>query len=357
MESHALDGDLKKAYRKLAMDNHPDRNPENSEAEERFKEAAEAYEVLRDPEKRRIYDQYGHEGLQGTGFSGFEDIFSSFTDIFDDFLGGSRGRSRGGPEAGRDLRYDLEIDFLDAASGKELEISIPRLESCDTCDGQGTLSDKGPSVCPSCEGAGQVYQSRGFFRLATTCPNCRGEGRVITDPCDDCFGAGRVEKERKVLLKIPPGVDTGSRLLLRGEGEAGGKGGARGNLYVVIHLSPHEFFEREGDQVFCRIPVSMVDAALGVEVEVPTLEGTADLKIPKGTQNGRMLKIRNAGFPRLRGSGRGDQIISVDVETPTSMTKRQEELLREFSDIEEEKGEKKQSFFDKAAEKLKEALA
>jgi len=378
--------ELKKAYRKLALQYHPDRNPGDPEAEEHFKEAAEAYEVLHDPEKRQLYDQFGHAGLQGTGFQGFrgfDDIFSSFTDIFEDFFGNGRRSRANRPAAGRDLRYDLTLDFIDAAKGREMELAVPRLETCEECGGAGTTSGSGPQVCSTCQGSGQVYQTRGFFRLGTTCPTCRGQGQIIVDPCPSCRGEGRVRQERKVLLRVPPGVDTGSRLLLRGEGEGGHLGGPRGDLYVVIHVKPHDFFEREGDHVLCRIPVSMVDAALGAEIEVPTLlDGSQKLAVPKGTQSGRMLHFKGMGFPHLRGVGRGDQIMEVQVLTPTNLTRRQEELLREFandgrsdrnaskSDEDEprpdedkpkktagrKRSKKKQSWVGKAADMVKEAL-
>lgn len=347
--------EIKKAYRKLALQHHPDRNPGDKEAEERFKEAAEAYEVLHDQEKRRIYDQFGHDGLQGTGFNGFggfEDIFSSFGDLFEDFFGGGR-RRRSGPSRGADLRYDLEIDFLEAASGKETELVIPRDENCDACGGTGAETD-GRQVCPGCLGQGQIFQNRGFIRLAQTCPKCGGAGQIITDPCSECSGRGRIRREKTVAVRIPAGVDTGSRLRLRGEGEGGGLGGPPGDLYVVIHVRPHEFFEREGDHVICRVPVSIVDACLGGDIDVPTLAGSRTLKIPKGTQNGEVLRFRNEGFPSLRGFGRGDQIMEIQVEIPTKLSKRQEELLREFA--EEERRKDKRSWAQKAREKVKEAL-
>jgi len=379
---HGASGEeLKKAYRKLALQYHPDRNPGDPEAEGRFKEAAEAYEVLHDPEKRQLYDQFGHAGLQGTGFQGFQgfdDIFSSFTDIFEDFFGNGRRSRANRPAAGRDLRYDLTLDFFDAAKGREMELAVPRLEACEECHGTGTTSGSGPQVCSTCHGSGQVYQTRGFFRLGTACPTCRGQGQVIVDPCARCRGEGRVKQERKVLLRVPAGVDTGSRLLLRGEGEIGHLGGPRGDLYVVIHVEPHDFFEREGDHLLCRIPVSMVDAALGGEIEVPTLlNGQQRLAIPKGTQSGKMLRFKEMGFPNLRGGGRGDQIMEIQVLTPTHLTKRQEELLREFTQAgqDAERGEpriegdgqkkatpgrkrskKKQSWVGKAADMVKEAL-
>jgi len=349
--------EIKKVYRKLALKYHPDRNPGDKEAEEKFKEAAEAYEVLHDPEKRQLYDQFGHEGLQGAGFQGFhgfEDIFSSFSDIFDDFFGTGRRRSRSWSVPGQDLRYDLEIDFEDVATGKEIELRIPRLEICSACEGSGARSGTRPQICPTCQGLGQVNQTRGFFRLSTTCPRCGGQGKVINDPCPECQGRGRVEQEKVVSLRIPPGVDTGSRLRLHGEGEAGGQGGPNGDLYVVIHVRPHEFFEREGDHIICRIPVSMADATLGAQIEVPTLNGNRKLAIPKGTQNGEVLSLKGAGFPSLRGRGRGDQIMEIKVLTPVDLTKRQEGLLKEFALLEQEK--KKRSWMDKAADKVKEAL-
>jgi molecular chaperone DnaJ len=356
----AADEDIKKAYRQLALKYHPDRNPGDKEAEENFKEAAEAYEVLRDHEKKQLYDQFGHEGLQGAGFKGFggfDDIFSSFSDIFEDFFGASRRRSRNGPLAGRDLRYDLEIDFLDAYHGKTTELEIPRMETCESCSGQGTHSERGPEICPTCQGQGQVFQSKGFFQLSTTCPRCRGEGQIITDPCPDCHGQGRVQQQKTVSLRIPPGVDTGSRLRLRGEGEAGQRGGPSGDLYVVIYLKPHGFFEREGDHVFCRIQASMVDAALSNEIEVPSLEGSRPLFIPKGTQTGKILRFKGAGFPSLRGRGNGDQIMEIQVQVPTKLSDRQIELLKEFAELEGKKNNsKKHSWIDKAAEKVKEAL-
>ncbi|MEW5723691.1 MAG: molecular chaperone DnaJ [Thermodesulfobacteriota bacterium] len=350
--------EIKKAYRQLALKCHPDRNPDDRQAEELFKEAAEAYEVLRDPEKKRIYDQFGHAGLQGTGFSGFsgfEDIFSAFGDLFGDFFGSSR-RRRSGPQRGRDLRYDLEIEFLEAAAGKTVEFTIPYEDNCPSCQGSGS-ADGRLQVCPTCGGQGQVYQSRGFIRLATTCPVCRGQGQVLTDPCPECQGQGRLVRQKTVSAKIPPGVDTGSRLRLRGEGESGRLGGPPGDLFLVIYVKPHDFFEREGDHVICRIPISLVDAALGTEIEVPTLFGSRTLKIPKGTNNGDILRFRGEGFPNLHGYNRGDQIMEIGVLTPTHLSKRQEELLREFAELEKEKKKKNnQSWTKRAAAKVKEAL-
>ena len=351
--------EIKKAYRKLAMENHPDRKPGDKDAEELFKEGAEAYEVLRDPEKRRIYDQYGHEGLSGTGFSGFggfEDVFSSFGDLFEEFFGGGRRRrQQAGPARGRDLRYDIEIEFMEAAFGKDAELDIPREEDCQTCDGTGS-ADGTRQTCATCGGRGQVYQSRGFIQLATTCPTCGGAGRTVTNPCEECRGRGRVEKSKKVAVHIPAGVDTGSRLRLRGEGEPGRLGGPAGDLYVVIHVKDHELFHRDGDHVFFSLPISMVDAALGAEVEVPTLNGEKTLKIPKGVNTGELLRFRGEGFQNLRGYGHGDQVMEIKVITPSKLTKKQEALLREFAAIEKEKNQKK-SWTQKATDLVKEALA
>ncbi|MEW6261608.1 MAG: molecular chaperone DnaJ [Thermodesulfobacteriota bacterium] len=349
--------EIKKAYRTMALKYHPDRNSGDKKAEELFKEAAEAYEVLHDDEKRQLYDRYGFEGLQRTGFSGFggfEDIFSSFGDLFEEFFGGTRRWQKSGPRRGRDLRYDLEIEFTDAATGKEVELNIPREENCEECHGSGSSSGQ-RQICTSCGGQGQIYQNKGVFRLATTCPTCGGQGRVVTDPCRACRGRGRVERTRTVSVRVPPGVDTGSKLRLRGEGEAGSLGGPAGDLYVVIHLRPHELFQRQDDHVICRIPISMVDATLGAEIEVPTLSGTRKLKIPKGINNGELLRFRSEGFPNLRGYGRGDQIMEIAVLTPNNLTKRQEEILREFAALEKEKKEKK-SWTKKAKEMMAEAL-
>jgi molecular chaperone DnaJ len=334
----ARDDEIKKAYRKLALQYHPDRNPGDREAEERFKEAAEAYEVLRDPQKRELYDLYGHEGLRGTGFTGFrgfEDIFSSFSDIFEDFFGfgsGVRRRGRVYAEPGADLRYDLAISFENAAFGTEIEIEVPKTAMCSVCEGSGATPGTSPSQCPHCQGTGQVTHSQGFLVISTTCSHCRGEGSFITDPCKECTGTGRVKKQKKINLTIPGGVDTGSRLRIQGEGEPGLHGGPPGDLYVVIHVEPHEFFEREGDDIYCQIPISFPQAALGTRVEIPTLEGTQPLDVPPGTDSGEVFRIRRGGVKHLRGSGRGDQIIQIVVKTPKRLTKRQKELLEEFAE-------------------------
>lgn len=332
----ASDEEIKKSYRKLAMKYHPDRNPGDKEAEEAFKDAAEAYEVLRDPQKRQMYDQFGHEGLKGTGFrgfSGFEDIFSSFGDIFEDFFGFGTRRGRTAARKGADLRYDLELSFIDAAFGKETAIEVPRSIQCDTCMGKGTKPGTYPVNCPGCQGRGQVTRSQGFFSISTTCPHCHGEGRIITDPCGDCRGTGRVKRKKKVSVKIPGGVEDGSRLRLRGEGEEGEMGGVPGDLYVVLHIEPHPFFEREGSDIICQVPISFTQAALGAEIEIPTLEGMKKINVPRGTQSGHILHLKGQGTYRLRGMGRGDQIVQIIVKTPTKLTKRQEELLKEFTGI------------------------
>lgn len=334
---NATEEEIKKAYRKLAMQYHPDRNPGDKEAEEKFKLASEAYEVLRDPQKREIYDHYGIEGLKGTGFTGFrgfEDIFSTFSDIFEDFFGfGTSTRRRTRPRQGADLRYDLKISFYDAAFGKETEIEIPKNVTCDTCNGTGIKPGTRPVVCPLCKGRGQVTRSQGFFTISTTCSQCHGEGQYIPHPCKECRGAGKVKKKKKIQISIPPGVDSGSKLRIRGEGEEGERGGPPGDLYVFIYVEPHEFFTREGDDLVCQVPISFPQAALGAEIEVPTLDGKRTLTIPRGIESGEFLKIKGEGFPRLKGSGRGDLIVQILVKTPKNLTKRQEELLREFEEI------------------------
>jgi molecular chaperone DnaJ len=338
IERNATEDEIKKNYRKLAMQYHPDKNPGDKEAEEKFKEAAEAYEVLSDREKRDIYDRFGHEGLNGIGFkgfSGFDDIFSSFSDIFEDVFGFGTGRprSRTVQRSGADLRYDLKISFIDAAFGTSKDIEVSKFEQCRVCDGIGAAPGTSPETCRQCSGRGQVSKSSGFFTISTTCPQCRGQGRVITKPCTNCKGTGRAKIRKTVHLKIPAGVETGSRLRLRGEGEEGVYGGPNGDLYVFIHSEEHEFFERRDHDIYCRIPISFVQATLGATIEVPTLNGTEKLKIPKGTQSGTTFRLRGKGVPHLRGFGRGDQIVEAVVKTPTNLSRRQEELLREFAKL------------------------
>jgi len=337
----ATDDQIKKSYRKIAMQYHPDRNPGDKEAEEKFKIASEAYEVLRDPEKRDIYDRYGIEGLKGTGFTGFrgfEDIFSTFGDIFEDFFGfGTTGRRRTRARPGADLRYDLKISFYEAAFGKEAEIEIPKNVPCEVCSGTGAKPGTYPTHCPNCKGTGQVTRSQGFFTISTTCSQCRGEGNIISHPCKECRGHGKVRKTRKIQIKIPPGVDTGSKIRIRGEGEEGEKGGPPGDLFVFIYVEAHDFFSREGDEIVCQIPISFPQAALGTEMEVPTLTGKRNLDIPKGIESGQILRIKGEGFPRTRGYGRGDQIVQIIVKTPNNLTKRQEEILKEFEGLSKKK--------------------
>jgi molecular chaperone DnaJ len=338
---NATDNELKAAYRKLALKYHPDRNPNDQTAEEKFKEAAEAYEVLRDPQKRSLYDQYGHAGLENTGFhgfGGFEDIFSSFGDIFEDFFGfTSRRRSRSRAMPGADLRYDMSLDFMEAVFGSETEIEIDKRQTCNECGGSGCETGTEPESCRHCGGTGQVSRSQGFFTVRTTCPTCRGNGQVIPSPCPKCRGTGQVMASKKVAVKIPAGVDHGSRLRLTGEGEPGVFGGPPGDLYVFIHVQPHEFFQRQDTDIICEIPISFVQAALGDKISVPTLNGKKNLEIPKSTQPGDIFYFRGEGIPSLRGRGRGDQIIQVAIKTPTHLTKKQEALLRDFAKLESKK--------------------
>jgi len=335
---NATDSEIKAAYRKLALKYHPDRNPENKEAEENFKEAAEAYDVISDPQKRNIYDQFGHQGLEGTGFSGFrgfEDIFSSFGDIFEDFFGfGSSRRSRSRAQRGADLRYDMTLSFMEAAFGTETEINVRKMDICLDCSGAGSKPGTQPETCPQCGGAGQVSRSQGFFTVRTTCHTCQGSGQIISNPCPECRGTGQIQVNKNVAVKIPAGVDSGSRLRLTGEGEAGVYGGPQGDLYVFIHVEPHDFFGRDNTNVICSIPVSFIQASLGDKITVPTLTGEKTLEIPKGTQPGDIFRFRGEGIPSLRRKSRGDQIIQVAIKTPTHLTKKQEALLKEFARLE-----------------------
>ncbi|MFV0438972.1 MAG: molecular chaperone DnaJ [Desulfopila sp.] len=351
---NAPNSEIKKAYRKLAMQYHPDRNPDNREAEEKFKECTEAYEVLIDEKKRQIYDTYGHDGLKNSGYSGpgnFEDVFSSFGDIFGDlfgFGGGGRSRSRrDGPIAGNDLRFDVNITFMESVHGVAKEVELRRRDTCWTCEGSGSRPGYPRKPCPVCGGRGQVIRSQGFFQVSSPCPQCHGEGDVITEPCVDCDGAGLVEKSKLVSIKIPAGVDNGARMRLRGEGEGGRKGGTAGDLYVVVHVEAHDFFIREGDTIFARLPVSMVDAALGKEIEVPTVHGKKKLTIPAGSQSGERFTLKNEGVARLRGGGRGNMIVELQVRTPTKLCEEQKAVLREFDALCQKHGqaEEHEGFF------------
>ena len=336
----ASEEEIKRAYRRLALKYHPDRNPGDKEAEEKFKEAAEAYEVLRDPEKRQIYDRFGHEGLEGkgfTGFSGFEDIFSTFGDIFEEFFGftSSRGR-RSRPRQGNSLRYDLKITLEEAFFGKEEKIVFHKLAPCDSCGGSGLRPGTQPEICPTCQGRGQVVRSQGFFQISSTCPTCKGNGQIIRDPCPECQGAGKVRVERTINVRIPPGVDTGSQLRLRGEGEPGEYGGPPGDLYVVIHVEEHPFFKREGDDLMCEVPISFVQAALGDTIIIPGLgnnDGT-ELHIPAGSQPDDILKLPGKGMPSMTRRKRGDLYVKLIVKIPTKLSAKQRELLEEFAKTE-----------------------
>ena len=337
----AGDEELKKAYRRLAIQFHPDRNPGNKEAEERFKEINEAYQVLSDPDRRAQYDRFGHAAFQGPqggpgGFGGF-DFSQGFEEVFSDIFGDlftSRGRTRSRARRGDDLRYDLEVEFEEAARGTEKTIKFQRLTTCDGCNGtRAKNGSAGARQCPNCRGTGQVRTQQGFFSISTTCPQCRGEGQTISDPCPKCQGQGRIRKAESLAVKIPPGVDNGSRLKLRNEGEAGFGGGPSGDLYVVIHVKEHALFVRQDNDVIIEVPISFPQAALGTEIEVPTLEGKVHLKIPAGTQSGKVLRLKGKGIIDLHGYGRGDQLVRVTVETPRSLSTRQRELLEEFAQL------------------------
>lgn len=348
--------DIKKAYRRLAMKYHPDRNPDDAEAEANFKEVKEAYEIVSDSEKRAAYDRFGHAGVDpqagfgggGAGGASFSDIFG---DVFGDiFGGGGGGRGRGGAQRGSDLRYTLELDLEEAVRGTSVEIKVPTLEMCNVCDGTGAKKGTTPVTCTTCGGAGQVRMQQGFFAVQQTCPACRGTGKIIKDPCTNCHGQGRVEKEKTLSVKIPAGVDTGDRVRLAGEGEAGAAGGPSGDLYVQIAVRDHSIFVRDGKDLYCEVPISFPDAALGGELEVPTLEGRVKLKIPMETQTGKLFRMRGKGVMPVRGGAPGDLLCRVVVETPVKLSKRQKELLKEFQTSLEDKGDhhspRKSSWFD-----------
>lgn len=349
--------DIKKAYRKLAVKYHPDRNPEDSKAEELFKEASEAYEVLSDDKKRQAYDQFGFAGVEGMGgggggaqdfssaFRDFEDIFGDFGDIFGSFFGGGgggggrrRGSSRTSAQRGADLRYNLDISFKDAVFGTKVEISYERHVTCPSCGGNGAETGSGRKVCPTCGGSGQVRRSSGFFSIASPCPTCNGEGYIIENPCDMCKGNGVISKPQKLKVTIPPGIESGKRINIPGQGDAGPNGGPAGDLFVYVRVKPHEYFERHGNDIYCVIPITFTQAALGAEIMVPTLEGKkVKVKVPSGTQNGKILRLKNEGVPHLHNSNRrGDLYIKVRVEVPKKMSSRGKELLKELSELEGE---------------------
>lgn len=341
----ATEQEIKSAYRRLAVKHHPDKNPGDAAAEEKFKEAAEAYSVLSDAEQRRRYDRFGHAGVSSgagagswgaPGFGGIEDILGDLFGFGDVFGTGGRGGSRRASTAqrGADLRYDLEISLEDAAAGMTAQLRIPRLETCDKCKGSGAAEGTQPETCQTCSGAGQVRYQQGFFSVARTCGTCRGTGRVVKTPCDVCKGAGRVEREKAMEVKIPAGVETGSRLRIAGEGESGTQGGGPGDLYVVIHVSEHERFERQGSNLYLSVPINFSQAALGAEVTVQTLSGQQQVKIPAGTQTGTVFRLKGQGMPVLGGRGRGDLFVAVTVVTPTTLTREQRRILEELAQVE-----------------------
>ncbi|HUE80524.1 MAG TPA: molecular chaperone DnaJ [Pyrinomonadaceae bacterium] len=338
----ATDQEIKSAYRRLAMRYHPDKNPNDSSAEEKFKEAAEAYSVLADPEQRRRYDRFGHAGVSSgagpgwgaPGFGGIEDILGDLFGFGDVFGGGRAGSRRSAAQRGADLRYDLEITLEEAAEGMTPQLRIPRLETCESCNGAGTAPGTQPESCATCGGTGQVRYQQGFFSVARTCHGCRGAGRIIKDPCNECQGTGRIEREKQMEVKIPAGVETGSRLRVQGEGEAGTYGGPSGDLYVVIHVAEHEQFERQGSNLYSSLPITFAQAALGADTTVKTLDGEERLKIPTGTQTGTVFRLKGKGMPVLGGRGRGDLFVAVTVVTPTSLTREQRKLLEQLAMVE-----------------------
>lgn len=340
----ATETEIKAAYRKLAVQHHPDKNPGDSAAEDKFKEAAEAYSVLSDAQKRAAYDRFGHaaagaaggQGFDPSGYSNIEDIFDlfGFGEMFGGRAGAGGGR-RSNVQRGADLRYDLEITLEEAAAGKEEKLNIPRLEKCDVCEGKGAEKGTQAETCITCQGSGQTRYQQGFFSVMRTCPNCAGKGQIIKNPCKNCGGAGRVEKEKTLEIKIPAGVETGSRLRVSGEGEGGAGGGSAGDLFVVIHVAEHENFERQGANLYSAVPVTFAQAALGAEIKVKTLDGEEDLKIPAGTQTGTVFRVKSKGMPALGGRGRGDLFVATTLITPKTLTKEQRKLLEQLAEIED----------------------
>ncbi|HBM41582.1 MAG TPA: molecular chaperone DnaJ [Sulfitobacter sp.] len=352
--------EIKKGYRTKAKELHPDRNADNPNAEAQFKEANEAYEVLKDPEKKAAYDRYGHAafeggmggGHRGGGFGGggqgdFSSAFSDvFDDLFGDFMGGQRGGGGRRAARGADLRYNLGITLEDAYRGMQKSINVPTSVACDSCNGSGSEGGAEPTTCPTCSGMGKVRAQQGFFTVERTCPTCSGMGQIVKNPCKSCRGAGRVEKDRALSVNIPAGVETGTRIRLAGEGEAGMRGGPSGDLYIFIEVQDHKLFERDGPNLFCRVPVSMSTAALGGSIEVPTIDGgRGRVQIPAGSQSGRQMRLRGKGMPPLRGGGTGDMIIELAVETPVNLTSRQKELLQEFEKESSNNNPESSSFF------------
>jgi molecular chaperone DnaJ len=367
VERAASDEEIKKAYRKLAVKYHPDKNPGDKAAEEKFKELGEAYEALNDPQRRAAYDQYGHAafdpraraGAGGFRGGGFHDPFEIFREvfgggggggsIFDELFGGGERADPTGPQRGSDLRYDLEIDFEEAALGCEKEVTVTKLEACESCRGSGAEAGSSTKICSTCGGRGQVLSSRGIFSIAQTCPRCEGAGRVVEKPCRTCRGAGRREKASRITIRIPAGVDNAARLRSAGNGEGGVRGGPPGNLYVVLHVRPHEIFEREGDDLLCEMPISFVQAALGAELEVPTLAGTAHIRIPAGTQPGTLFRLKGKGVKNVQGHGQGDLHVRVNVEVPEHLNASQRAKLQEFGELcDANVNPRSRSFFEKA---------
>jgi len=349
--------ELKSSFRKLALQYHPDKNPGDKKAEESFKELSEAYEVLSDAEKRARYDRFGHQAPGGFGPSPFETGFGGanindiFEGIFGDIFGGGGRRGRSSRQRGRDLRYNLETTFQEAAFGTEAKVKIPRHRNCETCHGSGAKPGTGPKTCPTCNGAGELRLTQGFFQIARPCNHCGGTGKVITDPCATCRGSGKVEEESVLTVKVPPGVDTGTRLKLTGEGEPGENGGPPGDLYVVVQVQEHPIFIREDTEVICEVPIGFTQAALGATIEVPTLDGKVKMKIPSGTQSGKVFRLRGKGIPHLNGYQRGDQHVRVTVEVPQKLTRKQRELLEQFAAVSgEETHPQAKSFLEKVRE-------
>lgn len=350
----ASESEVKKAYRKAALQFHPDRNPGDTAAEESFKEASEAYEVLMDGQKRQIYDQYGHQGLSGQGFSGFQDvndIFSSFGNVFEDFFGfGGGGGGRTRQRRGADLRYDLQIDLRDAVFGVEKEIEFEREAPCGTCDGTGAKSKEHIKTCQTCGGAGQVRRSQGFFSVATTCPTCHGRGQVIAEECGDCHGKGVQSEKKKLSVNIPAGVDHGMKLRVSGEGEGGSAGAPRGDLYVVLHVKDEKGIERDGVHIIKEVKIGIAQATLGSKFKIETLDGEKEIEIPAGSQYGDSIRLTGLGVPRLRGSGRGDFYVHLKVIVPSKMNKEQKEAMQQFAKASDESVKESSGFFQKIFE-------
>lgn len=361
VQKGASGDEIKRAYRRKAKELHPDRNKDDPTAEARFKEVNEAYEILKDADKKAAYDRFGHAAFDGSGNMGGGrargayqggDFASAFSDVFDDLFGdmmgggGGRGRSNQRATRGADLRYNMRVSLEEAFSGSQKTINVPTSVKCDTCNGTGAEGGAEPQVCPTCSGMGKVRAQQGFFTVERTCPTCGGVGHIVKNPCGVCAGTGRVEKERALSVNVPPGVETGTRIRLAGEGEAGLRGGPAGDLYIFIEVTEHKLFQRDGNNLFCRVPVSMAEAALGGDIEVPTIDGgRSRVKVPSGSQSGRQMRLRSKGMPSLRGGSAGDMYIELAVETPVNLTVRQKELLREFAKLSEDNHPEASSFF------------